>query len=101
MKGYRRAGKPFRHRTYGGHSIKIQGKQVNIYFARLVYRCAECYGELAIKNFGLVCKAHPGHRFYVHQREVEALEEKQAKNVNELSNIYDIVDGKVVVKCQS
>ena len=91
----------FRHRATGGHNVTIPGRQGNIYLAKQVYRCAQCFGPLVIEDFGLVCQADPTHRFFAHQRDVEAVEKKQAQSVKALQEIYSIVDGKVVVKCQS
>lgn len=96
-----RRGRALRQRSIGGHNLTIQGQRINIYVAKQLYRCAECFGPLVVKDFGLVCEANQTHRHFAHQREVAAIETKQFQNVEKLKQVYEIVDGKVVVKCQS
>lgn len=80
------------------HAVHINGQWVNIDFARLVYRCAECHGELKRHNAGLVCVNDPNHRRFIHQNDVAAIEAKQAKQMAEVEDVYEIKDGKIVVK---
>jgi hypothetical protein len=85
----------------GGHKIKIKGRLVNVHLARIVYRCEACHGQLKRQNKGLCCKANPTHRGFVHQSQAERVEQVQAGNLEKLNNIYEIQNGKVVIKCQS
>lgn len=82
----------------GGHLIRIEGRRVNIHLARLVYRCAHCYGPLEKKEFGLKCQADPEHRGFVHRNVVAQIQAAQQENVEELESIYQIKDGKVVIR---
>jgi hypothetical protein len=82
-------------------TVKINGRMVDLYGARIVYRCAVCLGDLRIVNSGLKCKADETHRGFVHRDEVARLQEQQAKNLETLNQFYDIVDGKVIIRCQS
>ena len=91
----------FSRPTEGGHTLKIGGKLVNILLARIVYKCEECHGDLKRVDMGLKCIANPNHRGFIHRDEAEAIQARQAKNVEQLEQVYEIVDGKVTVKCQS
>lgn len=91
----------FSRPTEGGHNLKIGGKQVNILLARIVYKCEECYSDLKRVDMGLKCTSNPGHRGFIHRDEVKVIQARQAKNVEQLEQVYEIVDGKVIVKCQS
>lgn len=82
----------------GGHNIKIKGRVVNIHLARIVYRCEVCHAELKRHNKGLRCQANPAHRGFVHQSRVREIEQAQAANIEQLETVYQIVDGKVVLK---
>lgn len=78
--------------------MKINGKRIDIYTARIVYKCAECFGDLERHNFGLRCKENHEHRFFVHRDEIAELQKQQSKNIDELKEVYEIVDGKVMIK---
>jgi len=86
-----------RHVT-GGNAVHINGESVNIYFARLAYRCAVCFGELEIAGAGVRCAANNEHRRFVRKDDVEKIKQQQDKNVNDLAEFYQIVDGKVIIK---
>lgn len=80
------------------HEIKINGHWVDIAFARIVYRCAECHGELKRHNAGLICAANPNHRRFIHQRDVETIRARQAKELADVESAYEIKDGQIVPK---
>jgi DNA-directed RNA polymerase subunit RPC12/RpoP len=82
----------------GGHSIKINGKILNIHFARIAYRCEECLGELELHNAGIRCKAQCGGRGFITKAEAEAIKQNQTQNIETLKEFYQIIDGKVVIK---
>jgi len=84
----------------GGHIIRIEDQRVNIHLARLVYRCGHCYGPLVRVEFGLKCQADPEHRGFIHRNLVAQIQAAQQDNIEELESIYQIKDGKVVIKCQ-
>ena len=88
------------HQT-GGHGIKINGQWVNNYYACIVYKCADCFGDLERSGAGLRCKGNHEHRRFVHRDEVAELRKQQAHNVEALEEFYQIIDGKVTIKCQS
>lgn len=93
--------KDIRTRTYGNSNfININGRRVDLYSARIVYRCEECHAPLNIKGAGLKCSENSRHRGFIHRNEVTRIQETQAANVNQLGEIYQIVDGKVTVKQQ-
>lgn len=85
-------------RRTGGHDIKIDGRSINIYLARMVYRCGECFGDLERSGAGLRCQANNEHRGFIHRDVAKKIQQQQAQNVEALSEIYEIIDGKVVIK---
>lgn len=82
--------------THISHAIKIQGESINIDFARIVYRCIECFGELKRQDAGLVCVNDTTHRRFIHQRDVEAIKAEQARQLADVESAYKIKDGQVV-----
>ena len=92
--------KPNRLGAIGGHKIKIKGKLVNIHLARITYKCQVCHGSLERHNMGLRCIANRNHRGFVHQKQVEQVSKAQQENIKQLSSFYEIVNGKVIIKCQ-
>lgn len=85
-------------RKTGGWEIHIKGKLYNVHFARIVFKCEECFSDLRLRNHGLVCTANEEHRGFIHRKNVEQLRAERAKNVEVLKEIYEIKDGKIVVK---
>lgn len=88
----------FSRPTEGGHNLKIGGKLVNINLARIVYKCEECYGDLKRVDMGLKCVTNSNHRGFIHRDEVKAIQARQTQNVEQLEQVYEVVDGKVKVK---
>ena len=88
-------------RTTGGHDIRICGKLVNIHLAKIVYKCEHCFGDLERHGMGLRCKSNHEHRGFIHRDRVGEIEQQQAQNVDALSEVYGIENGKVVTKWQS
>lgn len=84
--------------TTGGHVIRIAGRPLNIHFARIVYRCGECFGELRKKNAGLVCKTDPSHRGFIHRDDARAKMVEQEEKLNQIEAVYEVVDGQIVAK---
>jgi hypothetical protein len=78
--------------------ININGKRVDVYSAKIVYRCEECHAPLNYKGAGLVCSHNPTHRGFIHRTEAARIDAAQAININQLSDFYQIVDGKVVIR---
>jgi hypothetical protein len=75
-------------------TMRIGGEVVNKINARYDYRCAECLGELDYWNNGLACKAAgTEHRYFVHKRDVPAIEVLRASHLNEVNANYEIIDG--------
>lgn len=87
-----------RRRVTGGHSIKIGGKMVNNYFARIAYRCADCLGELEIHGAGVRCKARCGCRRFITKAEAEEIKENQREQMAEVESAYEIINGQIVYK---
>jgi hypothetical protein len=86
-------------KRYGTENfIKINGKRVDLFSAKFVYRCEECHASLNYRGAGLICSRNPTHRGFIHRNEAARIEALQATNVNQLSDFYQIVDGKVVIK---
>jgi hypothetical protein len=81
-----------------GYDIKIGGRLISIYLAKMVYRCEECHSKLVIVGAGLKCEANQAHRGFLHRDEVAEIEEQQAQNVDALNEFYTIENGKVVIK---
>lgn len=86
-----------RRRTTGGHDILICGNLVNVHLAKIVYKCSECFDDLERVNMGLKCVGNPEHRGFIHRDEAQQIKDRQAQNVDALSEVYKIIDGKVVV----
>lgn len=82
----------------GGWNLKIKGKFVNIYLAKIVYKCEICQGDLAQKGKGLCCRENSEHRGFIHRDEVKALKQKQEESLSVLSGFYAIEGGKVIVR---
>lgn len=80
------------------HEIKINGRWLDISFARIVYRCAVCHGPLKRHNAGLICADNPNHRRFIHQRDVEVIEAQQTKEMADIESAYEIKDGQIVPK---
>lgn len=89
-----------RQHAQTANRIKIGGAWYMTAFARIVFRCEECLGELRNRNAGLCCKANPEHRGFIHRDRAAEIEASQAANQTELNQFYEIQDGKVVIKCQ-
>lgn len=86
-------------KTYGSANfININGKRVDVYSAKIVYRCEVCHAPLNYRGAGLACSQNQAHRGFIHRNEVTAIEAAQAQNINQLNEFYVIVDGKVKVK---
>lgn len=84
--------------TYISHAITINGERVNIDYARIVYKCAECLGDLKRHNAGLVCKTDPNHRRFIHRNEGAKIKAMQAEQLKQVAAIYEIVDGQITTK---
>lgn len=89
-----------KHRSFRLPTVVIDGEQVQVIVAALRYRCAQCCGELIDKGHRLQCKTDPGHRGYIHRDDVRRLRQRQSIEQENLSNIYEIKNGKVTL-CQS
>lgn len=87
-------------RTAGGHAISIGGKKVNIHFARIVYKCAECLGDLERHNMGLRCKSDHNHRRFIHRDEAEKIKQQQQQQMAEVEAAYEIIDGQIVYRSE-
>jgi hypothetical protein len=85
-------------RRRGPMSIKISGKMYDLFTARIVFKCELCLGDLELHNAGLRCKTNHEHRGFVHRDEVAKLKLQQEENINSLKEVYQIIDGKVVIK---
>jgi hypothetical protein len=85
-------------RTTGGHDIKIDGCLVNIHLAKIIYKCEQCYSGLERYEAGLRCAINQDHRGFIHRDKVKKIQQQQAQNVDALIEIYEIIDGKVVIK---
>lgn len=83
-----------RFRTFNPNvTMRIGGKVVNKIDAKYIYRCAECLGELEYWNSGLACKADKSHRYFIHKRDVAAVQAAREAEVAEIGATYEIVDG--------
>lgn len=81
--------------------VKIGGKRIDIYTARIVYKCAECFGDLERHNFGLRCKDSHEHRRFLHRDEVAEIQQQQREQMAEVQLAYKIVNGEIVYKEKS
>lgn len=88
----------YRTHTHIRHSIRIKGKEINIDFARIVYRCEECLGKLRRKDAGLVCTKDENHRGFIHRDEAEKIAAKHNEEMEQVESAYEIVDGQIVAK---
>jgi len=88
----------YHNHYHHSHAIRINGKLVNIDFARIVYRCAECLGQLRKRDCGLICDSDDSHRGFIHRDEVAAIAAEQAKQLTDVETAYEIVDGQIVAK---
>ena len=79
-------------------SIKIDGKIYDLFTARIVHRCAECFSELELFGAGMRCKENHEHRRFLHRDEVAEILNRQNQNIESLKEVYQIIDGKVVIK---
>lgn len=83
-------------RAFSGASstMRIGGQVVDKINARYDYRCAECLGELRYRDNGLCCKTEPSHhRYFVHKRDVPAIQALRQDRTLAVEAIYEIVDG--------
>lgn len=94
----RRFDRPSNLRHPSGPTMRINGETVSVIVARAVYRCEECLAALKRRDAGLVCTANPAHRGFIEQKEAAAIEQAQKQNINQLSEFYQIIDGKVVIR---
>ena len=85
-------------RTRGGATVRISGKTVNLYYARIVYRCEECLGDLELRNAGLVCKADHNHKGFIHRDDATIAAASRAKKAEAVQENYNIIGGKLVYK---
>jgi hypothetical protein len=85
-------------RATGLGTVTIAGKTYDVNYARLVFRCEVCHGELRRRNHGLVCAGNDTHRGFIHQRDVAAIQARQTQNTETLNEFYHVVNGKVEVK---
>jgi len=85
-------------RVSGGSPVRIGGKEYNVHFARIVFKCGECLGKLRIRDHGLICQADASHRGYIHRDEAKAIKAEQQKQMTEIEAVYEIVDGQIVAK---
>lgn len=91
-----------KNKRYGTeHFIKIGDKRVDIYSAKIVYRCEECHASLNYHNAGLICSQNKDHRGFIHRNEAATIQKQQTENINQLNEFYTIENGKVVSKWQS
>jgi hypothetical protein len=75
-------------------TMRIGGKVVYRDIARYTHRCAECLGPLKYHDAGLACEgAGVEHRFFVHKRDVPAIQALRDAEISEMSESYEIVDG--------
>ena len=87
-------------RNITGPKIKIKGQWVSLYVAPYAYVCEVCHSKTKRQDHGLKCTTNPDHRGFTHHLEAAKVNKAQQVNINELENVYAIVDGKVTVKCQ-
>lgn len=80
-----------------GPVIRINGQTVSLTVARYDYRCQDCLGELRYKDGRVICSANQSHTGFIHKKEAVKLQERQTSNIQELSNFYQIKEGKVVI----
>lgn len=78
--------------------IKIGGKRVDLFSAKIVYRCEECHASLNYKGAGVVCSQNKDHRGFIHRNEAAKIQAQQTQNINQLNDFYTIENGKVQVK---
>ena len=82
----------------GGNFININGRHIDIYLAKIVYRCEACHAPLVYHNAGLACSANKQHRGFIHRDEVGKIQQAQTQNIAGLNEFYEIKNGKVVLK---
>ena len=85
-------------RVVGGHSIKINGQLLNVHYARIVYKCAECFGDLERHDFGLRCQNDHGHRHFIHRDEAEKIRASRCEQLDEIEAAYEIINDQIVYK---
>lgn len=66
-----------KYRTTGGHNITIQGKSINIHFARLTHLCIHCLAPLKLKGAGLACVENENHYGFISQKEADSLTDEE------------------------
>lgn len=49
--------------------LKIGGKRVDLFSAKIVYRCAVCLAKLDYRNSGLICSKDKSHRGFIHRNQ--------------------------------
>ncbi len=81
-----------------GHTIKIEGRVLNILFAKIVYRCAICHCKLERRRVGLECLLDETHRGFVHRDDAKKIKAKVDEQTNEIEAAYEIVGGVIVAK---
>ena len=83
---------------FRSYTVSIDGKIIDIHLARQLYRCRECLGPLAHHNSGLACAADKSHAGFIHLNEVEREMERRAAALAQVEAVYQIKDGKIVLK---
>jgi len=84
--------------THTSHAVKIGGELVNVAFARIAYRCAECLGELTRRDAGLVCASDDNHRGFIKQAKAAEIKLERIKQLTKIEDTYKIVDGEIVAR---
>jgi len=87
-----------RQHAQTANRIKIGGEWHMTAYARIIFRCEECLGELRNRNHGLCCRTNPAHRGFIHRDKAAEIESAQADNQDKLNQFYEIRNGKVVVR---
>lgn len=64
-------------RTTGDLKMKINGKLVDIYLAKITYKCIHCLGDLELYNAGVRCKENSNHYGFIHRDEASKFSQEE------------------------
>ncbi len=81
----------------GGNIHLRYGKVLPKALAKIVGRCAECYGPLKYHNTSLACDQHgSAHQGFMHRDDAAPLLAEQAEHLAQLADTFTIQDGQLV-----
>lgn len=71
--------------TPGDLKMKINGQLVDIFLARIVYKCIHCLGDLEVHNAGVRCSENSNHYGFIHRDDaIKFTEQERFMKISEM-----------------